>query len=141
MGAINSKQFAVYDTFRGLFQKEEEFSLIVKSEERRAVHLSLKWVHLQEETKQPLCKNNVLFTIHFLDTLVLISKRMKIKITKIIGLCQQFQGLFLFTRLEIRRIDIINSFKYIILLQKNLGQYCVTRQPHPTLLSYFLSPN
>ena len=61
MGAINSKYFAVYDTFGGLFQKEEEFSLIVKSEERRAVHLSLKWVHLQEETKQPLCKNNVFF--------------------------------------------------------------------------------
>ena len=38
-----------------------------------------------------------------------------------------FKGLLLFTRLGIRRTDIVNLWKYIMLLYKNLSQYGATR--------------
>ena len=71
------------------------------------------------------------FTFLFLDTTIpqiipFFSKSMKIKVKKKVSLCQYFKGLLLFTQQEIRRIDIINSWKYNELFQKNLGHYGVT---------------
>ena len=63
------KLIPFHGTFGKPFWKKEEFSLIMKYEERKAVHSSRKWVHLQEDSKEPLSKNKF-FTFLFLDTTI-----------------------------------------------------------------------